>query len=788
MRSDIDTKTRVNSKRSKIDGAKKTPKKELFYFTEMKKEDAIGKIYQIKPKGGFGTSGNQSSQLPGGAAGKDEELDIAVLQANVTDDLEKELEEQDEYLEKVFREKRFGKNSAEIQAHIGQILSMPVLQDEIPTRLRSYLDSLDTHIRGLASLEVTGETYSAILAPLLISRIPNTLRMEWSRKHHASLHQEQYKDKTKPINTDKLASTSDYVSSVVAKQELKSRHILLGTAMVQIVTSKGRSTSHKPLFVKASVTGKITELFSCRFRVKLGLNQDRPKVNTKLLSDEQFGVPGDIDMLLEGDVYAHLICDGILKGSNNELVAHNTIVDYILTGVVNQENERYGKDITEVMDEYLKLDHAEIVPVQTIYSSLPYAASCRDEGRNLNGMKQPEQLDDSWESWRNQLNSFADASESAYTGAVYIRSKSEDKVTGGAPASILSVLDRIQNKAIRLVDETFSTDCQLLSHRRTVSSLCLFYCYFHGFCSAELAATVPSPYRPVSWIRERDLHILTVGTFTYTRDKRFTTRHPPDTNDWILQITRPNKSDGGIYECQIGTSPKRSLYVKLTVLESITTILGEENIYVKKGSSTTLTCIVKTGKRPPDYILWYHDGEVIKHDYTSNIHDLVDVATTTSHYIIETASPSDAGQYTCAPSKAANTSTNLYIVNNTEQLPFWTKSRDKVRRDVRHAVTFTKMVEASIDSSDEDIFQNYAGKNGIKPYRFEPKRRRLNVDQHEHNECQSQVSIPPKRRRSKANMHDYLITTLEEANKQLEPSQDEDYYFCMSIFHVQDPQ
>ncbi|KAG1649305.1 Hemicentin-2 [Nymphon striatum] len=651
MRSDIDTKTRVNSKRSKIDGAKKTPKKELFYFTEMKKEDAIGKIYQIKPKGGFGTSGNQSSQLPGGAAGKDEELDIAVLQANVTDDLEKELEEQDEYLEKVFREKRFGKNSAEIQAHIGQILSMPVLQDEIPTRLRSYLDSLDTHIRGLASLEVTGETYSAILAPLLISRIPNTLRMEWSRKHHASLHQEQYKDKTKPINTDKLASTSDYVSSVVAKQELKSRHILLGTAMVQIVTSKGRSTSHKPLFVKASVTGKITELFSCRFRVKLGLNQDRPKVNTKLLSDEQFGVPGDIDMLLEGDVYAHLICDGILKGSNNELVAHNTIVDYILTGVVNQENERYGKDITEVMDEYLKLDHAEIVPVQTIYSSLPYAASCRDEGRNLNGMKQPEQLDDSWESWRNQLNSFADASESAYTGAVYIRSKSEDKVTVRNSLRNLDKPIRRYLKEFRLMGLLASPPPGKVGLKLDLEKRCQH--------SAILG---------VSWIRERDLHILTVGTFTYTRDKRFTTRHPPDTNDWILQITRPNKSDGGIYECQIGTSPKRSLYVKLTVLESITTILGEENIYVKKGSSTTLTCIVKTGKRPPDYILWYHDGEVIKHDYTSNIHDLVDVATTTSHYIIETASPSDAGQYTCAPSKAANTSTNLYIVNNTGEL------------------------------------------------------------------------------------------------------------------------
>ncbi|KAG1678426.1 hypothetical protein GQR58_013407 [Nymphon striatum] len=38
-------------------------------------------------------------------------------------------------------------------------------------------------------------------------------------------------------------------------------------------------------------------------------------------------------------------------------------------------------------------------------------------------------------------------------------------IWGGAPASIPSVLDRIQNKAIRLVDdETFSTNLQPLSH------------------------------------------------------------------------------------------------------------------------------------------------------------------------------------------------------------------------------------------------------------------------------------------------------------------------------------
>ncbi|KAG1682538.1 Sulfotransferase 1C2A [Nymphon striatum] len=52
------------------------------------------------------------------------------------------------------------------------------------------------------------------------------------------------------------------------------------------------------------------------------------------------------------------------------------------------------------------------------------------------------------------------------------------------------------------------------------------------------------------------------------------------------------------------------------------------------------------------------------------------------------------------------------------------------------------MVEASIDSSDEDIFQNYAGKNGIKPYRFELKRRRLNVDQHVKNNRNIDEELP----------------------------------------------
>ena len=67
-------------------------------------------------------------------------------------------------------------------------------------------------------------------------------------------------------------------------------------------------------------------------------------------------------------------------------------------------------------------------------------------------------------------------------------------IWGGAPASVLSILDCIQNKAIRLInDDSLTANFQSLSHRRSVTSLCLFYRYFHGLCSNELAASIPAP-------------------------------------------------------------------------------------------------------------------------------------------------------------------------------------------------------------------------------------------------------------------------------------------------------
>lgn len=70
----------------------------------------------------------------------------------------------------------------------------------------------------------------------------------------------------------------------------------------------------------------------------------------------------------------------------------------------------------------------------------------------------------------------------------------------------------------------------------------------------------------VSWVRHRDIHLLTVGRYTYTSDQRFEAVHTPHTDEWTLRIRYPQKRDSGIYECQISTTPPNGIQVHLTIV------------------------------------------------------------------------------------------------------------------------------------------------------------------------------------------------------------------------------
>ena len=70
----------------------------------------------------------------------------------------------------------------------------------------------------------------------------------------------------------------------------------------------------------------------------------------------------------------------------------------------------------------------------------------------------------------------------------------------------------------------------------------------------------------VSWIRERDLRILTVGRYTYTSDLRFEALHTEGSSEWSVRIKSVQLRDQGNYECQITTKPIRTFTVALNVV------------------------------------------------------------------------------------------------------------------------------------------------------------------------------------------------------------------------------
>lgn len=81
-------------------------------------------------------------------------------------------------------------------------------------------------------------------------------------------------------------------------------------------------------------------------------------------------------------------------------------------------------------------------------------------------------------------------------------------------------------------------------------------------------------YLQLAWIRHRDVHILTVGSYTYTTDQRFHVTYNKEKGESILEIKWASIRDAGLYECQISSEPIRSLFVNLDVVGECEQFMG----------------------------------------------------------------------------------------------------------------------------------------------------------------------------------------------------------------------
>lgn len=176
------------------------------------------------------------------------------------------------------------------------------------------------------------------------------------------------------------------------------------------------------------------------------------------------------------------------------------------------------------------------------------------------------------------------------------------------------------------------------------------------------------PTQRVSWVRHRDVHILTAGEQTFTSDQRFSAKHNSD-DEWVLVIKYIQERDAGIYECQIPTQPPQSYPINLNIIVPHVRIQGSPDLHVDRGSTINLTCVISHSPEPPAYIFWYHNDEVVSYESPRGGITVVteNGRETQSHLIIRNARPSDSGNYTCKPSIFKTAAVRLHVL--TGELP-----------------------------------------------------------------------------------------------------------------------
>lgn len=102
------------------------------------------------------------------------------------------------------------------------------------------------------------------------------------------------------------------------------------------------------------------------------------------------------------------------------------------------------------------------------------------------------------------------------------------------------------------------------------------------------------------------------------------------------------------------------------IVDAQAKIWGAEDVYVKKGSTISLTCSVNVHSTPPSSVLWYHGASVVDFDSQRGGISLETEKTesgTTSKLLITKAALSDSGNYTCVPSNAKPASVSVHVLN-----------------------------------------------------------------------------------------------------------------------------
>ncbi|XP_055297878.1 uncharacterized protein LOC129566190 [Sitodiplosis mosellana] len=180
--------------------------------------------------------------------------------------------------------------------------------------------------------------------------------------------------------------------------------------------------------------------------------------------------------------------------------------------------------------------------------------------------------------------------------------------------------------------------------------------------------------KTVTWLKREQnnshIQLLTIGVHTYTFDKRFSVEFEYP-NNWRLRITDINKTDGGLYECQISTHPVRAFRTQLHVKSPEVYIVDEfkqpiVDKYYQVDSTIELMCIVRHVSMLSSTVNWLHGNKLLNFDMTrggiSVKTDLMENGANSTLFIAKVRK-TDTGNYTCSIGPNDFHTINVQVLN-----------------------------------------------------------------------------------------------------------------------------
>lgn len=202
--------------------------------------------------------------------------------------------------------------------------------------------------------------------------------------------------------------------------------------------------------------------------------------------------------------------------------------------------------------------------------------------------------------------------------------------------------------------------------------------YFDEDSPTQVTASVGAPAhipcmvrnlgsKSLSWIRHRDLHVLTVASFTFANDHRFSAHRDQATGDWVLVLRQPLPDDSGNYVCSISTKPVKTHSVKLNVVVPSAEMMGGREVFLDHGSTLNLTCLIHYSPSPPEFVLWYHRDKLVNYGGRGGRIEVETVnhdTTTRSSLLVRNATQWHSGRYACKPANARKVTILVHVLKS----------------------------------------------------------------------------------------------------------------------------